>query len=332
MLQTKIENTYSEFIAKRTYTRWLDGEKRRESWVEAVDRYGKHFGKYVPDSLRPMFASAIEFKKQKETMGSMRALWSAGPALEENSFAAFNCAYVSIDSIDKFGEILYVMMHGTGVGFSVERQFVQLLPEIPAVFDDEKQVSWVVQDSKLGWKEAFDHCIVSLFHGKVPTFDFSHVRPKGARLKTFGGRASGPEPLRQLFNFTIKIITGAKGRKLNSLECHDIATKTGECVVVGGVRRCLEENTLVLMSTGEYKKIKDVVAGEEIRLGEEILPVLDNHFNGEQELCKITLEDDTFLMATEEHRWYVFNHEKGEPEWIETKNLTKGNYSMIQPE
>jgi ribonucleoside-diphosphate reductase alpha chain len=236
MLQAKIERTYSEFIAKRTYTRWLDAEGRRESWVEAVERYGNYFGRYVPESLRPMFASAIEYKKQKDGMGSMRALWSAGPALEENSFAAYNCAYVSIDDFIKFGEILYIMMHGTGVGFSVERQFVHKLPEIPGIFKDATEVH-VVGDSKLGWKLAFDHCIFSLAEGITPKFDYSEVRPKGARLKTFGGRASGPDPLKQLFNFATKIFHSAAGRKLNSLECHDLATKTGECVVVGGVRR-----------------------------------------------------------------------------------------------
>lgn len=239
MLQTKIENLYSTFIAKRTYTRWLDDEKRRESWEEAVGRYGRHFGKFIPagaSSMRDDFAAAITLFETKETVGSMRALWAAGPALEENSFAAFNCAFIAFDALYKFGEMLYILMHGTGMGFSVERQFTSQLPEVPAEFEKSEE-AFVIDDSKLGWKLAFDHCISSLFLGTIPTFDYSLIRPKGARLKTFGGRASGPDPLKQLFNFTIKMVTGAKGRKLNSLEVHDIATKTAECVVVGGVRR-----------------------------------------------------------------------------------------------
>lgn len=237
-MQSKIESLYSEFIAKRTYTRWVDSEKKRESWVEAIDRYDNHFGKYVPESLRTDFNIAISYMKAKETVGSMRALWAAGPALEENSFAAFNCAYVSVDAVEKFGEILYILMHGTGMGFSVERQFTTKLPELPTEFEKEvAEELFVIDDSKLGWKLAFDHCINSLYAGKIPCFDYSLIRPKGARLKTFGGRASGPDPLKQLFNFTIRVLTNAKGRRLNSLEVHDIVTKTCECVVVGGVRR-----------------------------------------------------------------------------------------------
>lgn len=236
MLQDKIEDLYSTFIAKRTYSRWLEEEKRRESWEEAVYRYRDYFGRYVPEALRSDFQSAIEFMVAKETVGSMRALWAAGDALEENSFASFNCAFITLDSLDKFGEMLYVLMHGTGMGFSVERQFTTKLPEVPTEFTPTG-VDFVVEDSKLGWKEAFDHCIFNLYAGLIPSFDYTKVRPKGARLKTFGGRASGPDPLKQLFNFTIKMVTGAKGRRLNSLEVHDLATKTCQCVVVGGVRR-----------------------------------------------------------------------------------------------
>ena len=236
MLQEKIEELYSTFIAKRTYTRWIDDLKRREAWVESVQRYGTYYHKYIPAALEEQFAAAITLFEQKETVGSMRALWAAGSALEENSFASFNCAFTTIDALEKFGEVLYILMHGTGMGFSVERQFVTKLPEVPAEFEKMDE-EFIVEDSKLGWKKAYDHCIYSLFAGKLPCFDYSLVRPKGARLKTFGGRASGPEPLRQLFVFTAKIVTNAKGRKLNSLEVHDLITKTCECVVVGGVRR-----------------------------------------------------------------------------------------------
>lgn len=236
MIQQKIEELYSEFIAKRTYTRWLDDVQRRETWEETCYRYKLFFDDKVPEVLKSKFASSIEYIVSKEVMPSMRALWSAGPALSESSFAAYNCAFIAFDDPDKFSEMLYILMHGTGMGFSVERQFVVNLPIISEHFDKSDDIH-VVQDSKLGWKNAFNYCIRSLYNGIIPNFDFCLVRSKGARLKTFGGRSSGPEPLKQLFNFCIKIFTNAKGRKLNSLEVHDIATKTGECVVVGGVRR-----------------------------------------------------------------------------------------------
>ena len=252
----KIEETYSNFIAKRTYTRWLDDEKRRESWDEAVQRYSDFFEPKVPASLLDAYKEAIELKKNKQVMGSMRALWSAGPALEENNFAGFNCCYIALNSIDKFGEILYLMMHGCGVGFSVERQYVSKLPEVPENFEELGTTAWIVADSKLGWKEAVDFCVNSIYNGLIPTFDYSLVRPKGARLKTFGGRASGPEPLKQLMSFIIRICKNARGRKLNSIEVHDIATMVGECVVVGGVRRsaCISFSNL---SDNRMKHAKD---------------------------------------------------------------------------
>jgi len=252
----KIEETYSNFIAKRTYTRWLDEEKRRESWDEAVQRYSDFFEPKVPASLLDAYKEAIELKKNKQVMGSMRALWSAGPALEENNFAGFNCCYIALNSIDKFGEILYLMMHGCGVGFSVERQYVSKLPEVPENFEELGTTAWIVADSKLGWKEAVDFCVNSIYNGLIPTFDYSLVRPKGARLKTFGGRASGPEPLKQLMSFIIRICKNARGRKLNSIEVHDIATMVGECVVVGGVRRsaCISFSNL---SDNRMKHAKD---------------------------------------------------------------------------
>lgn len=255
MLQAKIENLYSEFIAKRTYTRWVEEEKGRESWEGAVDRYGKHFARYVPNSLREDYKVALDLFKVKETVGSMRALWSAGPALEENSFAAFNCAFMTLDSPDKFGEMLYILMHGTGMGFSVERQFTTKLPEVPTEFAKDA-APFLISDSKLGWKLAFDYCINCLYSGVIPSFDYSLIRAKGARLKTFGGRASGPDPLKQLFNFAVKIFQGSKGRRLNSLEVHDLATKIGECVVVGGVRRsaCISFSNL---SDQRMKHAKD---------------------------------------------------------------------------
>lgn len=235
-ISKKIEDLYSEFISKRTYSRWIEEKKSRESWSDAVSRYMNHYFKYVPEGLVEEFNKAINLKINKQIMGSMRALWSAGKALEENSFSSYNCAYIALDNANKFSEMLYILMHGAGVGFSVERQYIQKLQEVPEELIDSNEIH-IIEDSKLGWKNAFEYCITSLYSGKIPKFDFSQLRPKGARLKTFGGRSSGPEPLKQLFLFTIRIFKNAIGRKLNSLEVHDIATKIGECVVVGGARR-----------------------------------------------------------------------------------------------
>jgi len=236
MQQKLIDKLYAEFIAKRTYARWLEDEKRRESWVNSVDRYYDFVAEKVPKHLMQEFEEARKLTLEFGVMPSMRGLWSAGPALAENSMAMFNCAYTAMDAIAKFGEMLYVLMHGTGMGFSVERQYVVKMPEVPSELNKAENIH-IVADSKLGWKLAYDHCINSLFAGELPNFDYSLVRPKGARLKTFGGRASGPEPLKQLMEFTIRIVKNSTGRKLNSLEVHDICCMIANCVVVGGVRR-----------------------------------------------------------------------------------------------
>jgi ribonucleoside-diphosphate reductase alpha chain len=169
-------------------------------------------------------------------MPSMRCLMTAGEALRRENIAGYNCSYVAVDRVAAFDEILYVLMNGTGVGFSVERQYVSQLPTIAEEFHPSDTVI-VVADSKLGWAKAFKELIGMLYVGLIPRWDTSKVREAGAPLKTFGGRASGPEPLEALFNFSVNIFTGASGRKLSSVECHDVVCKIAEVVVVGGVRR-----------------------------------------------------------------------------------------------
>jgi ribonucleoside-diphosphate reductase alpha chain len=237
MQQKEIDKLYSTFIAKRTYARWIDELKQRESWADSTNRYYDYVDGHVPASLKEEMQRARGLTLSFGVMPSMRGLWSAGPAMEDNNFAMYNCAYLAMDEVDKFSEMLYVLMHGTGVGFSVERQYVVQLPEVPEIPFLPSGQTYVVQDSKLGWMEAYQHCVTALYRGLVPKFDFSQVRPKGARLKTFGGRASGPEPLKQLFDFTARVFQNAQGRKLNSLEVHDICCMIANCVVVGGVRR-----------------------------------------------------------------------------------------------
>ena len=232
---------YQEFIYKSRYAKFLDNEQRRENWSETVARYfdfmTNHLLKNHNYTLSKKDRTELEEAVLNlEIMPSMRALMTAGPSLERDNTCAYNCSYVAVDDPKAFDEAMLILMNGTGVGFSVERQYVNELPEIPArMFDCDTTI--VVKDSKEGWAKAFRQLIALLYSGEVPKWDLSLLRPAGARLKTFGGRSSGPGPLDDLFKFTVRIFRAAAGRKLNSLEAHDIMCKIGEVVVVGGVRR-----------------------------------------------------------------------------------------------
>jgi len=225
---------YQSFIHTSRYARWLDNEGRRESWPETVQRYMDNvvYPKAGNDSYINQIRDAILDLK---IMPSMRAMMTAGPALQRDNTCAYNCSYLPVDDPKSFDEAMFILLCGTGVGFSVERQFVTKLPEVPELFSSDTVV--VVKDSKEGWAKALRQVIALLYSGEIPKWDVSAVRPAGARLKTFGGRASGPAPLVDLFNFVIAKFKEAQGRKLSSIECHDIMCKIGEVVVVGGVRR-----------------------------------------------------------------------------------------------
>ena len=239
----KLPTDYQNFIALSRYARWLPEKNRRETWKETVARYFDFMHEHLKENTEQKEGLALETREvlekavlNLEVMPSMRALMTAGPALAKNHIAGYNCAYLSVDHPKAFDECLFVLMHGTGVGFSVERQFVNKLPEVPEALVDVEDVI-VVQDSKEGWQSAFRKLITYLYDGEMPKWDFSKVRPKGARLSTFGGRASGPEPLLDLFNFSTNLFKDAVGRKLTSYECHRMMCKIAEVVVVGGVRR-----------------------------------------------------------------------------------------------
>lgn len=228
-------NQYQEFIHKSRYARWLPEEGRRERWDETVNRYvdfWKGRGQINEKTALQLF-NAIH---NLEVMPSMRCMMTAGEALDKDNVAGFNCSYLHIDSPRSFDELMYVLMCGTGVGFSVERNFITKLPVIAESFH-ETDSTIVVADSKIGWASAFRELIAMLYAGKIPKWDMHKVRPSGARLKTFGGRASGAEPLEDLFNFCVGIFQKASGRKLTSIECHDVVCKIADIVVVGGVRR-----------------------------------------------------------------------------------------------
>ena len=232
---------YQEYIHLSRYARYRYEDNRRETWDETVDRYFEFFKEHLKEeckfNLTPKMSESIkEAVKNLEVMPSMRALMTAGEALKRENVAGYNCSYIVIDSLRSLDELLYVLMNGTGVGFSVERQYVNQLPVINEEFYETDTVI-IVSDSKLGWAKAFRELIYLLAAGQIPKWNLSRVRSAGSPLKTFGGRASGPEPLEDLFHFCVEIFRNAAGRKLTSLEAHDICCKVAEVVVVGGVRR-----------------------------------------------------------------------------------------------
>ena len=261
-MSNQLPTQYQQFIHLSRYSRWLPEEGRRETWSETIERYFDFF----TDHLKEMCDYNLDNKTRKEleeavldikVMPSMRCLMTAGEALKRENIAGYNCSYVAVDRVAAFDEILYVLMNGTGVGFSVERQFTAKLPIIAEEFYHSDTMIQVA-DSKLGWAKALKELIGMLYIGQIPKWDLSKVRPAGTPLKTFGGRASGPEPLDSLFRFVEKTFTNAKGRKLSSIECHDIVCKIAEIVVVGGVRR----SALISLSNLSDDRMRHAKSGQ----------------------------------------------------------------------
>ena len=252
---------YQEYIHLSRYSRFDYEKNRRETWEETVDRYFDFFKPHLKEmcdfnftdkTIEPIKKAIIDL----EVMPSMRCLMTAGDALKRENVCGYNCSYIAVDSLRAFDEMLYVLMNGTGVGFSVERQYVNKLPMINEEFFDTDTVI-IVSDSKLGWAKALKELIFLLAAGQIPKWNLSRVRPAGAPLKTFGGRASGPEPLEDLFHFCVNIFIEAAGRKLTSLECHDICCKIAEVVVVGGVRR----SALISLSNTSDDRMRHAKSG-----------------------------------------------------------------------
>jgi ribonucleoside-diphosphate reductase alpha chain len=257
----RLPTLYQEFIHLSRYSRWLESEKRRESWEETVERYFRFFDEHFTESGVKINKAVREELREAvlnlEVMPSMRSLMTAGEALKRDNTAGYNCSYIAVNKVRAFDEILYVLMCGTGVGFSVERQYVEKLPTIAEEFTNSDTVI-VVKDSKEGWAKAFRELVSLLIGGQIPRWDLSHIRPAGARLKTFGGRASGPQPLEDLFRFTVNTFKKSAGRKLTSIECHDIVCKIAEIVVVGGVRR----SALISLSNLTDERMRDAKVGQ----------------------------------------------------------------------
>lgn len=226
-------DSYQSYIHKSRYARYIPELQRRETWEETVDRYVESFSDKIDKKTQKRIRESI---LNLEVMPSMRALMTAGKALERDNVAGFNCSYIPIDHQRSFDELMYILLCGTGVGFSVERQYITKLPDVAEDMHPTDTCIHVA-DSKIGWAKSFRELVSLLYSGQIPSWDVSKVREAGAPLKTFGGRASGPEPLVELFNFTVDLFKGAAGRKLSSIECHDLCCKIAQIVVVGGVRR-----------------------------------------------------------------------------------------------
>ena len=257
-----LPSLYQSFIHLSRYSRWLPNENRRETWPETVGRYFDFFEEHLQEQHNYTVSKDDRDELEKavlnlEIMPSMRALMTAGEALKRDNVAGYNCSFASSGRVRAFDEILYILMCGTGVGFSVERDFLNKLPTIAEEFE-ASDTTIVVQDSKMGWAKAYKELTSLLIGGQIPKWDLSKVRPAGARLKTFGGRASGPEPLDDLFRFTVEAYQRAAGRKLTSIECHDIICKIAEIVVVGGVRR----SALISLSSLTDERMRDAKHGQ----------------------------------------------------------------------
>lgn len=258
-LPTPFPSVYEEFIFKSRYARWLDTEKRRENWDETVNRLVAYYAKQLPplsDKDSEIWGDLFFAIHDLKVMPSMRALMTAGPAMDRCHVPAYNCAYLPVDSPRSFDEAMYILMCGTGVGYSVEKKYIDQLPRISEEFE-ETDTTITVADSKEGWAKSFRELISLLIAGQVPKWDVSRVRPAGERLKTFGGRASGPGPLVDLFEFSVACFKKAAGRRLTSVEAHDLMCKVADVVVVGGVRR----SAMISLSDVTDDRMRDAKTG-----------------------------------------------------------------------
>lgn len=251
-------SSYEEFIFKSRYAKWIEKDNRRENWDETVRRLVDYYCYTCPNSeaVTEVWSELYEAIYNLQVMPSMRALMAAGPAMDRCHVPAYNCAYLTVDSPRAFDETMYILMCGTGVGYSVEKQYVHKLPIVAEEFVETSSIVHVA-DSKEGWSRAFRELVALLYAGQLPKWDVSRVRPAGARLRTFGGRASGPQPLVDLFEFAVRLFRGAAGRQLSSLECHDLMCKIADIVVVGGVRR----SAMISLSDADDERLRTAKSG-----------------------------------------------------------------------
>lgn len=340
MTQTnQLPTPLQEYVHKSRYASWLDKEQRRENWDETVARYVDYFNDRYPHYPRQEIFDAIS---KLDTMPSMRALMTAGPALDRDPMAGFNCAFVAVDNVRAFDEILYILMCGTGMGFSVERQFINNLPIIGAtvaidqdqkpyitIVDDIQPVDHtiVVGDSKGGWAGAFRELVSYLYAGKLPKWDTSKVRPAGEKLKVFGGRASGPQPLIDLFKFTVETFTNAVGRKLNSVECHDLVCKIADIVVVGGVRR----SALISLSNLSDDRMRGAKSGQWWVLDPQRALANNSAAYTERPQMDLFIKEWTALIESKSGERGIFNREAAIKKAVETGRRDASKVVGVNP-
>ena len=301
MTPEKALNDYQSYIHRSRYARFIDDKHRRENWEETIDRLIQFYTQKFPNQENTLKEIQKEIVAM-EVMPSMRSIMTAGPALQKDNITAYNCAYVAIDCIKAFSETLYILMCSTGVGYSVERELVNQLPHVAEDFYPT-ETTIVVKDSRLGWATALHELLSLLYSGRTPKWDMSKLRPAGARLKTMGGRSSGPGPLEELFQFCVSIITGAKGRRLTSLECSDIICKIADVVVVGGVRR----SALICLSDLDDERLRTAKSGQWwIDNGQRRLANLSATYNEKPDIG-IFLKEWTNLYESKSGERGIFN-------------------------
>lgn len=313
-----------EFVFIRTYSRWLDDEQRRETWGETVSRYCNymkqaHGDKITDKEIKEVYNAIYSL----EVMPSMRAMWSAGKAADSENLALYNCSFVAIENIKDFADILYVLLCGTGVGFSVERKFINSLPVIQPKNSQEPKELIIFEDSKVGWAKGFEKALNCMWNGIEFECDYSKIRLRGARLKTSGGRASGPDPLKDLIDFTSEIIEQNRDYRLQAIDVHDICCKIADAVVVGGVRRCLPYSAIVFTKNGPTK-IKDILIGDEVEVGGKVYSVTNKINSGKQKVLRIKHAFGE-LKCTGNHRIAVFDDNSIEIIFKDAKDIILGD-------
>ena len=334
--QVELPSLYQEFIHKSKYSRWIESKNRRETWNETCKRYVSFFAQHVEKNTDSKLTECEISDIEKcisglDVMPSMRALMTAGPALERDNVAGYNCAYMKIDRLSAFDELLYVLMCGTGAGFSVERQYISKLPTIPTNMHESKTVIHI-RDSKIGWAKGLKELVVLLYNGTIPKWDMADVRDKGKRLKTFGGRSSGPKPLDDLFYFVTDKFKNAAGRKLQSIEAHDICCKIAEIVIVGGVRRCIAKGSMVTTQKCSFQRIEDIRVGDSVSTDDGWKHVTATFKQGKQKTLEIVHSNGN-IVCTPNHRIGVLKGMDGSFDWKEASSIKRGDRLLyIEPD
>jgi len=319
----------SDIIVHMKYAKYIPEFKRRENWNEIVYRnMNMHIEKFKHiEGFEDQIRDAYQFVYDKKVLPSMRSMQFAGKPIDVNPARIYNCAFLPIDSWQAFSEIIFLLLGGSGVGYSVQFHHVEKLPEIRKPIKNKR---YLVGDSIEGWSDAIRLLVKSyMVGGPKPIFDFRDIRPKGARLITSGGKAPGSEPLKECLFQVEKIFERKKdGDKLTTLEVHTIICHLADAVLSGGIRRCLSKDYLVMMEDGSWKKISDCKVGDKILFNGSSYSILNVFDQGRQTLYKINTVEG-YQTSTENHRWLVYNIETNEPEWVETKNMDIKKHKLL---